>query len=88
MTTARQIADNTGVELKSAQANETQATARYRASLANAIEVAEAQHLLVQAETDDAVAKVSLWRALLSQAFAEGNLQPFLDSVQHSDGGH
>jgi outer membrane protein len=88
ITTARQIADNTGVELKSAQANETQAAARYRASLANAIEVAEAQHLLVQAETDDAVAKVGLWRALLSQAFAEGNLQPFLDSVQHADGGH
>jgi outer membrane protein len=88
ITTARQIADNTGVELKSAEANETQATARYRASLANAIEVSEAQHLLVQAETDDAVAKVSLWRALLSEAFAEGNLQPFMDSVQHADGGH
>ena len=88
MTTAKQIADNTTVELKSAQMTESQAEARYRASLANAIEVAEAQGLLVQAETDDAVAKVSVWRALLSQAFAEGNLQPFIDAVQGATGGH
>lgn len=88
MTAAKQIADNTSVELRSAQMTDTQAEARYRASLANVIEVAEAQRLLVQAETEDAVAKVSVWRALLSETFAEGNLQPFLDAVQNAEGGH
>lgn len=88
MTTAKQIAENTAVELKSAQMTESQAEARYRASLANVIEVAEAQGLLVQAESDDAVAKVSVWRALLSEAFAEGHLQPFMDAVQGATGGH
>jgi outer membrane protein TolC len=86
--TAKQIAGNTAVELESARTNEKQAEARYRASLANVIEVADAQRLLVQAETDDAVAKVSVWRALLAEAFAEGNLQPFLDAVKSANGGH
>jgi len=88
ITTAKQIAANTAVELQSAQMTESQAEARYRASLANVVEVAEAQRLMVQAETDDAVAKVSVWRALLGEAFAEGNLQPFIDAVQGTAGGH
>ena len=85
---SKQIADNTVVELQSAQLTENQAEARYRAALANVVEVAEAQRLLVQAESDEAIAKVSVWRALLAQAFAEGNLQPFMDAVQNAAGGH
>ena len=88
LTISKQIADNTAVELQSAQMTETQAEARYRAALGNVVEVAEAQRLLVQAESDDAIAKVSVWRALLAQAFAEGNLQPFIDAVQSAAGGH
>jgi outer membrane protein len=88
LTISKQIADNTAVELQSAQMTETQAEARYRAALANVVEVAEAQRLLVQAEADDAIAKVSVWRALLAQAFSEGNLQPFMDAVQSATGGH
>ena len=76
------------MELQSAQMTEKQAEARYRASLTSAIEVAEAQRLLVQAETDDAVAKVSVWRAVLAEAFAQGNLQPFMDAVQSAAEGH
>jgi len=85
---SKQIADNTVVELQSAQLTENQAEARYRAALANVVEVAEAQRLLVQAESDEAIAKVSVWRALLAQAFAEGDLQPFMDAVQNAAGGH
>ena len=88
LTISKQIADNTAVELQSAQMTETQAEARYRAALANVVEIAEAQRLLVEAESDDAIAKVSVWRALLAQAFAEGNLQPFIDAVQSAAGGH
>jgi outer membrane protein TolC len=88
LATSKKIADNTVVELQSAQMTENQAEARYRAALANVVEVSEAQRLLVQAESDNAIAKVSVWRALLAQAFAEGNLQPFMDAVQSTVGGH
>lgn len=84
---ALHIADNTSVELRSAQMTEAQAEARYRASLANAVEVAEAQRLLVQAQTDEAVAKISVWRALLLENFARGNLQPFLDAIERAGEG-
>ena len=49
--------------------------------LANVIEVAEAQRILTQAEIDDALAKLGVWRALLGAAVASGDLQPFLQQI-------
>jgi outer membrane protein TolC len=79
---AQRVAANTVIELQAAQLTNQQAEARYRAGLTTVVEVADAQRILVQAESDDAVARVSVWRALLSVSFAQGNLQPFLDIVQ------
>lgn len=84
--TAQLIAQKTAIELGSACLAETQAEARYRAGLATLVEVAEAQQLLVQAETDDSVARLSVWRALLQQAFAQGDLQPFLEAARKAGG--
>ncbi len=88
---ARRIAEKTPIELKAARDNETQARARYQAGLATLVEVAEAQSLLVQAETDDALARLAVWHNLAVLAAAEGSLDPFLDIVrqaaQHSPGG-
>jgi hypothetical protein len=47
--------------------------------LATLVEVSEAQSLLVQAEIDDALAHLSIWRGLAELAGAQGNLQPFID---------
>ena len=58
---------------------ETQATARYQAALAPIVDVAEAQRLLLQAETEDNLARLTVWRAMLGEALAQGDLQPFLD---------
>ena len=55
-----------------------QATARYQAGLGNIDEVAEAQRLLTQAEIDDALARLGVWRGLLAVATARGDIQPFL----------
>lgn len=55
-----------------------QATARYEAELATIDQVADAQRLLVQAEIDDALARLSVWRGLLGVAAAAGDIQPFL----------
>ena len=76
------IARNTPVEREAAAAGETQARARYQNGLANVTEVAEAQRLLAQAEADDAVARLGVWRALLAAAQARGDLTPFLDRAR------
>lgn len=75
---ARRIAANTPIQVSAARAASDQAGARYRAGLANIDEVAEAERLLTQAEIDDALARLSVWRGLLEIAAAAGDLQPFL----------
>ncbi len=75
---ARRVALNTPVELEAARAAREQAAARYKTGLGSVVEVADAQRLLVQAETDDALAKLGVWRGLLAVAAARGDLAPFL----------
>jgi outer membrane protein len=79
---ATEIAKNTPVEREAATAGESQARARYQNGLASITEVAEAQRLLAQAEADDAVARLGVWRALLASAQARGDLSPFLDKAK------
>jgi outer membrane protein len=78
---ARRIAENTPVQLKAAQETDLRARVRYENGLTNVIEVAEAQRLLAQAEADDAVARLAVWRALLITARTQGDLTPFLEQV-------
>jgi outer membrane protein TolC len=75
---ARRVAENTPVQLQAAREAEAQSAARYKTGLGNIVEVADAQRLLTQAETEDALAKLSVWRGLLASAAAAGDLQPFL----------
>jgi outer membrane protein TolC len=72
------VSHNTPDALQAAKDAETQTTARFKAQLATADDVALAQRLLVQAETDDALARLDVWRALLFSAYANGDLSPFL----------
>ena len=81
---ARAIALNTPIQLAAAQQSEAQARARYDAGLASIVEVAEAQGLLVQAEYQNAVARVDVWRALLAQAVARGNVASFIELLRGS----
>lgn len=76
------ISQNTPVELEAARLGETQATARYKAALTPIVEVAEAQRLLLQAEIEDNLARLAVWRAMLGEALAQGDLQPFLEVVR------
>ena len=75
---ARHVAENTPVELQAARATEDQERARYQAALATLVDVADAQSLLVQAETDDALARLAVWQNLAAVAASLGDLQPFL----------
>jgi len=81
---ARRVAANTPIQLEAARATEQQATARYKAGLANIVEAAEAQRILTQAEIDDALARLNIWRALLAVAAAEGDLEPYLEQVRRA----
>jgi outer membrane protein TolC len=75
---ARRVAQNTPVQLEAARDAERQATARYKSGLGTLIEVADVQRLVTQAEIDDSMARLNIWRAMLGVAVAEGDLEPFL----------
>jgi outer membrane protein TolC len=75
---ARRVAENTPVQLQAARVLEQQSRARYDAGLATIIEVADSQRLLLQAEVGDAVARLGVWRALLSEAAAKGDISELL----------
>jgi outer membrane protein TolC len=82
MKAATDIARNTPIERQAATAGESQARARYQNGLASVTEVAEALRLLAQAEADDAVARLGVWRAWLAAAQAHGDLAPFLEKIR------
>ena len=75
---ARRIAGNTPTEIAAARAAVQQATARYQSGLGNIDDLAEAQRLLAQAEVDDVLARLGVWRGLLGIATAAGDIQPFV----------
>ncbi|MBP6820681.1 MAG: TolC family protein [Acidobacteria bacterium] len=79
---ARKIAANNNVQIKAAQETLERAKVRYEYGLTNIVEVADAQRLVAQAEIDAAVAKLSVWRAMLAGAKLQGDLKPFLDQIK------
>jgi outer membrane protein len=83
---ARAVAANTPVQLAAAQQTESQARARYQSGLTSIIELTEAQSLLAQAEVQDQLARIDVWRALLAAAVARGDLRPFMTSVHPFQG--
>jgi len=74
---ARRIAANTPVEVSSARTALAQAKARYQAGLTPIDDVAQAQRLFVQAEIDDSLARLGVWRAFLQLETAVGDVQSF-----------
>jgi outer membrane protein TolC len=74
----RRVAENTPIQLQAARVLEQQSRARYDAGLATIIEVADAQRLLLQAEVGDALARLGVWRALVADAAARGDISELL----------
>ncbi len=75
---AAKMAANIPAQLSAARQADAQARARYEAGLTGIVEVADAQRLLAQAETEEALASLAVWRARLAQAAAQGDLTAFL----------
>jgi outer membrane protein len=75
---ARQVAQNTPIEVAAARQSEQQQRTRFQSSLATVVEVAIAESVLTQAEGDDAIARLNVWRALADLAVARGDVAPFV----------
>lgn len=84
---ARLVAEKTPIELQSARQADSQARARYESGLASVVEVADADGLLVEAETDDALARLAVWNDIALLAAAHGDLQPFLNLLHRKSQG-
>src|SRR5262249_26270537 len=78
---SRKIAVDTPIQVSAANAALQQASARYESGLGNIVDVADTQRLLTQAEIDDALARLGVWRGLLGVAIAAGDVQPFINEV-------
>jgi outer membrane protein TolC len=81
---AFQIAANTPQQLQAARDTDAQARVRYDSGLTTVVEVAEAQRLLAQAEAENAVASLAVWRALLAESILKGDVQSFLEQMRTS----
>jgi outer membrane protein len=75
---ARRMAANLPAQLLAARQADAQARARYEAGLTSILEVADAQRLLAQAESEAALASLAVWRARLAVAAAAGDLTSFV----------
>ena len=80
---ARKVAENAPVELEAARTLEGQAQARYQAGLGTVVEVAEAHRLLRQAEVEDALARLGVWRSLFALAAAQGEMDELLTAASN-----
>ena len=81
---ARKIAVNTPVLLKAAQESHTRSRSRYDSGLGTLTEVAEAQRLLAQAEIDDALARLGIWRAIAAAARVQGDVRSLLEVLDRT----
>jgi outer membrane protein len=88
LTGAYKVAHDTHVTVDSSSAALSQARARYKAGLYTIDAVAEALRLLAQAQADDAVAQVEIWRAKMLLARAVGDIGPLLAEITEASGGH
>jgi outer membrane protein TolC len=83
---AARIASQIPVQLSAARQADAQARARYEAGLTGILEVADAQRLLAQAESEEALASLAVWRARLALAAATGDLVPFITEAANPTG--
>lgn len=84
--TAIQLAANMPVQVRAAEIAVDQAQARYKTGLGSVAQVAEANQVLAVSRMQQAVARVGVWRALLTVSSVHGDLKPFLAEAQRIQG--
>jgi outer membrane protein len=76
LNSAQEIAKVTPIALKSARTSEAQQRVRYQSGLATVVDVTAAEAALAQAESQDAIARLNVWRAAAALAAAQGDFSP------------
>ncbi len=72
------LAENMPIQVQASVIATHQAEARYKTGLGSVAQVAQANEVLAQSRVQEAIAKVGVWRALLSVASTHGDLHPLL----------
>ena len=78
---AWQIAQITPDALAAALQSESQQRIRYQSGLATVVDVTVAEAALAQAESEDAIARLNVWRALTALYAATGDLSPLREAL-------
>ena len=81
LATARAMAQLTPASLSAARAAQEQQRARFISGLATLTDVTTVAAALAQAEAEDAIARINVWRALADLAAAQGDMRPFRQLV-------
>ncbi len=79
---ARKVADETPRLVEAARVKEIKEQKRYSTGLTNVVSLAAAEKELAEAEVEDALAQIDVWRAILCLAYVQGDLRPFLQLVE------
>jgi outer membrane protein len=83
---SRKVAEQTPILVEAARVREIKVMKRYGTGLTNMVSLAAAEKALAEAQVEDALAQVDVWRAILHLAYVQGNLRPFLQVVTIAEG--
>ncbi len=78
---ARRVARETPIMVQAAKVREIKVLKRYSNGLTNMVTVAGAERALAEAEVEDALAQIEVWRSILSLSYVQGDLKSFLELV-------
>jgi outer membrane protein len=83
---ARKVAEETPILVHAATVREIKVLKRYSIGLSNMVAVAQAEKALADAQVEDALAQIEVWRSILSLSYVQGDLKPFLQLVAIAEG--
>jgi outer membrane protein TolC len=83
---ARKVADETPILVQAARVREEKVLKRYSAGLTNMVSLAQAEKALAEAEVENALAQIDVWRSILALAYVQGDLKPFMEVVDLVEG--
>lgn len=83
---SRKVAEQTPILVKAAQVREIKVLKRYGTGLTNVVALADAEKKLAEAKVENAIAQIDVWHSILALAYAQGDLNPFMDLVDLAEG--
>lgn len=83
---ARKVAQETPALVDAARVKEVNVVKRYDVGLTNVVSLAIAEENLAQADVENAVAQIEVWRSILALGYAQGELDSFLRLVDITAG--